>query len=161
MPDIRIGEFALDPSLHTVSGPEGTVRLEPKVMLVLLCLAEHPNQVITKERLMRAAWADTFVTDDVLTRAISELRRAFGDSVKEPRFIQTIPKGGYRLIAPVFTPVRIIRVAFHWRKRSERRCRPGMPTPRRIVHSPVLDRGCSGWCQWSGWFCWRLSSASG
>ena len=101
MPDIRIGEFAVDPSLHTVSGPAGTVRLEPKVMIVLLCLADHRNQVVTKERLMRAAWPDTFVTDDVLTRAISELRRAFGDSVREPRFIQTIPKGGYRLIAPV------------------------------------------------------------
>src|SRR5215472_2118576 len=45
--------------------------------------------------------ADTFVTDDVLTRSISALRRAFHDSAQQPRFIQTIPKGGYRLIAPV------------------------------------------------------------
>jgi len=50
---------------------------------------------------MRAAWPDTFVSDDVLTRAISELRRAFDDSVRDSRFIQTIPKSGYRLIAPV------------------------------------------------------------
>lgn len=101
MPDIRIGEFAVDPSLHTVSGPSHTVRVEHKVMLVLLCLAEHRNQVVSKERLMRAAWPDTFVSDDVLTRAISELRRAFDDSVRDSRFIQTIPKSGYRLIAPV------------------------------------------------------------
>ena len=49
----------------------------------------------------RRVWPDTFVTDDVLTRAISELRRVFGDDAKEPRFIQTILKSGNRLIARV------------------------------------------------------------
>jgi DNA-binding winged helix-turn-helix (wHTH) protein/Tol biopolymer transport system component len=97
----RIGEFDVEPSLYRLSGPAGTVRLEPKVMQVLLCLAEHSNQVVPKERLMRAVWSDTFVSDDVLTRAISELRRVFGDDVKNPRLIETIPKSGYRLIAPV------------------------------------------------------------
>jgi Tol biopolymer transport system component/DNA-binding winged helix-turn-helix (wHTH) protein len=98
----RIGEFhKVEPSLNSVIGPAGTSRLEPKVMQVLLCLADHGDQVVTKESLMRAVWPDTFVGDDVLTRAISELRRVFGDDVKDPRFIQTIPKSGYRLIAPV------------------------------------------------------------
>src|SRR4029450_12942859 len=50
---------------------------------------------------MRNVWPDAFVSDDVLTRCISELRRVFGDDAKEPRFIQTIPKTGYRLIAAV------------------------------------------------------------
>ncbi len=99
---LRIGEFHyVEPSLNRVSGPAGTVRLEPKVMAVLLCLVEHGDEVVPKERLMRAVWPDTFVGDDVLTRAISELRRVFGDDVRDPRFIQTIPKSGYRLIAPV------------------------------------------------------------
>ena len=70
-------------------------------MQVLVCLAAQAGQVVPKERLMRTVWPDTFVGDDVLTRSISELRRVFGDDVKEPRFIQTIPKSGYRLIAPV------------------------------------------------------------
>jgi DNA-binding response OmpR family regulator len=52
----RIGEFYVEPTLHRVSGPAGTVRLEPKVMLVLLCLAEHSDEVVPKERLMRAVW---------------------------------------------------------------------------------------------------------
>src|SRR4029453_8834244 len=86
------GEFYVEPTLHRVSGPAGTVRLEPKVMLVLLCLAEHSDEVVPKERLMRAVWPDTFVSDDVLTRAISELRRVFGDDVRTPRFIQTNPQ---------------------------------------------------------------------
>jgi TolB-like protein/DNA-binding winged helix-turn-helix (wHTH) protein/Flp pilus assembly protein TadD len=98
----RIGEsHDVEPSLNSVTGPAGTVRLEPKVMQVLVCLAAHAGQVVAKERLMGTVWPDAFVTDDVLTRSISELRRVFGDDAKEPRFIQTIPKGGYRLITRV------------------------------------------------------------
>ena len=91
----------VEPSLNSVTGPAGTIRLEPKVMQVLVLLAGHAGQVVAKERLIQTVWPDTFVTDDVLTRAISELRRVFGDEVKESRFIQTIPKSGYRLIARV------------------------------------------------------------
>ena len=98
----RLGDsHHIDPSLNSVTGPAGINRLEPKVMHVLVCLVEHAGEVVPKERLMQSVWPDTFVGDDVLTRCISELRRAFGDDVKELRFIQTIPKNGYRLIAGV------------------------------------------------------------
>ena len=98
----RIGEsHHVEPSLNCVTGPAGTIRLEPKVMQVLVCLAAHAGQVVGKERLMQTVWPDTFVGDDVLTRSISELRRVFGDDTRNPRVIQTIPKAGYRLIAPV------------------------------------------------------------
>jgi TolB-like protein/Tfp pilus assembly protein PilF len=69
-------------------------------MQVLICLVET-GDVVSKQTLMRTVWADTFVTDDVLTRSISELRKAFADDPKNPQYIQTIPKGGYRLIAAV------------------------------------------------------------
>ena len=82
----------VEPSLNSVTGPAGTIRLEPKVMQVLVLLAAHAGQVVAKERLIQTVWPDVFVTDDVLTRAISELRRVFGDDAKEPRFIETIPK---------------------------------------------------------------------
>jgi DNA-binding winged helix-turn-helix (wHTH) protein/TolB-like protein/Tfp pilus assembly protein PilF len=98
----RIGDsHQVEPSLNSVTGPAGTIRLEPKVMQVLVLLAAHAGQVVAKERLMQTVWPDAFVTDDVLTRAISELRRVFGDDPKESRFIQTIPKSGYRVIARV------------------------------------------------------------
>ena len=101
----RIGDaYHIDPSLNRVTGPNGITRLEPKVMQVLVCLAARAGQVVSKDRLFHAAWADTAVTDDVLTRAISELRRLFDDDPKQPRVIETIPKGGYRLIAPVTRP---------------------------------------------------------
>jgi eukaryotic-like serine/threonine-protein kinase len=98
--DFRVAEWLVEPQANTVSANGHTVRLEPKVMQVLVCLAEA-NGVVSKEHLMRTVWADTFVTDDVLTRSISELRKAFGDDPRQPKFIETIPKGGYRLLAPV------------------------------------------------------------
>jgi Tol biopolymer transport system component/DNA-binding winged helix-turn-helix (wHTH) protein len=99
--NFRVGEFLIEPQINTISGAERTARVEPKVMRVLVCLAEHASEVVPKEKLIRSVWADTFVTDDVLTRSISELRKVFGDDAKEPRFIQTIPRSGYRLVADV------------------------------------------------------------
>jgi TolB-like protein/DNA-binding winged helix-turn-helix (wHTH) protein/Tfp pilus assembly protein PilF len=98
--DFHLGDLhQVEPSLNSVTGPTGTIRLEPKVMQVLVLLSAHAGHVVAKERLLQTVWPDAFVTDDVLTRAISELRRVFGDDAKESRFIQTIPKSGYRLIA--------------------------------------------------------------
>lgn len=97
----QIGEWHADPSVRTLSCADAEVHLELKHMQVLALLAKHRGRVVTKERILQNVWADTFVGDEVLSRAISELRRVLGDSAKSPKFIQTIPKGGYRLIAPV------------------------------------------------------------
>src|SRR5215470_19325258 len=70
-------------------------------MQVLLHLAEHHGEVVNKEELIRSVWADTFVSDDVLTRSISVLRKALDDDSRQPRFIETIPRSGYRLIGPI------------------------------------------------------------
>ena len=99
--DIQVGQWLVQPKLNSISGNGKTAHVEPKAMQVLVYLAEHAGDVMPKERIMQAVWAGTFVTDDVLTRAISELRKACADDPHEPCFIQTIPKGGYRLIAPV------------------------------------------------------------
>src|SRR5215475_7104739 len=103
--NFQIQEWVVSPQLNSLRSNGRMVHLEPKVMQVLVCLAKSPD-VVSKEKLMRTVWADTFVTDDVLTRSISELRKVFDDDKKNPRFIQTIPKGGYRLIVPV-EPVRL------------------------------------------------------
>jgi TolB-like protein len=99
--DFRVGTWLVQPQLNSVSQNGIGARLEPKAMQVLVRLAESADDVVPKDRLLRAVWGDTFVTEDVLTRSISALRRAFRDNAQQPRFIQTIPKGGYRLIAPV------------------------------------------------------------
>jgi TolB-like protein len=70
-------------------------------MAVLVCLAQHAPEPVSKEKLLQVVWPDTFVGDGVLVRSISELRRVFEDEAKDPRVIQTIAKRGYRLVAPV------------------------------------------------------------
>lgn len=77
------------------------MRVEPKVMGVLVALSRRPGQLVTREELFEEVWTGTVVTEDVLTRSISELRKVFGDDPKSPRYIETIPKTGYRLVAPL------------------------------------------------------------
>jgi TolB-like protein/DNA-binding winged helix-turn-helix (wHTH) protein len=99
--DLRIGGWLIQPQVHTISRDAQVHRVEPKAMQVLVYLARHNDEVVSKERLIGEIWPATFVTDDVLTRCISELRAAFDDDPKKPLVIQTIPRSGYRLIAPV------------------------------------------------------------
>lgn len=80
-------------------------RLRPKVMEVLVLLANHPNRVLTKEEILDQVWHSRFVAESALTRTVAELRRALGDDAGTPRYVETIPKRGYRLIAPVEQPV--------------------------------------------------------
>jgi DNA-binding winged helix-turn-helix (wHTH) protein len=101
--DFRLGEWLVEPTLNRISQNGASRHLEPKVMQVLVCLAEEQGRVVGKQKLMEKVWSDTFVTDDVLTRSISELRDAFGDDARDPKIIQTIPKVGYRLLATINT----------------------------------------------------------
>lgn len=77
-------------------------------MEVLVCLASRPGEPVSKEAILNTVWADSFVTENVLARAISELRRAFEDNPRQPRFIETIPKRGYRLVAPLGSAERSV-----------------------------------------------------
>lgn len=99
--DFRVGPWLVQPSLNTISQNGTSNRVEPKMMEVLVCLAEHTGEVVPKEKLLQAVWPDTFVSDDVLKRSVSELRHVFGDDAHESRVIETIPKRGYRLVAAV------------------------------------------------------------
>lgn len=99
--DFRIGSWLVEPSLNTVSSNGTKAQLEPKVMAVLVCLAKHAPDPVPKEILRQEVWGDTFVGEGVLTRSVFELRRVFEDDARESKFIQTISKRGYRLVAPV------------------------------------------------------------
>lgn len=119
-PGFRVGEWQVQPDLGTLTRGEEQFQLEPKVIGVLVYLARHPGDVLPKEKIIRAVWPDTFVTDEVLTNAISELRKAFGDDAKNPTIIQTLPRRGYRLIAPVTGMGRS--------QEPERAAKPGIKT---------------------------------
>lgn len=99
--DFRILDWVVHPGLHRIRRGEETVHLEPKIMQVLVRLAESAGKVVTRDSLLESIWEGTFVSDDVLTRSIVELRKIFGDDSRKPHFIETIPKRGYRLIATV------------------------------------------------------------
>ena len=96
-----VGEWTVFPELNSLERYKRTVRVEPKVMQVLLVLSERSGQVVSKEQIFHRVWPDTFVSDEVLTRSVSELRKVFEDKPQEPKYIQTIPKAGYRLVATV------------------------------------------------------------
>ncbi len=113
--DFWVGDRLVRPSLGEIRlGPE-RVRIEPRSMEVLLALVAGAPEVVPKKELIDAVWGEAFVSDEVLTHAIWDLRRAFGDNASDPEFIQTIPKRGYRLIAPV-EPVELPQ-----RRASDRR----------------------------------------
>lgn len=99
-----IGDWLIDPAANELKRNGHVVRLEPRAMQALLCLAENAGRPVTREELLTRAWADCIVNDDSLSSAISKLRKAFRDDTKEPKFIETVPKVGYRLIAPTQSP---------------------------------------------------------
>ncbi len=94
----RVGEWIVEPLRNQLVGPDGPARLEPRVMRLLTALAERAPRIVSREELTEEVWPGTFVTDEVLTQSVSELRKAFGDDPREPRFILTVPKRGYQLL---------------------------------------------------------------
>ena len=96
-----LGTWVVRPLENRLVGDGAEERLEPKAMDVLVELARHPGEVVTRNHLFDTVWAGTIVTDEVLSRCISLLRQQLGDDAKNPRFIQTIPRRGYRLMCTV------------------------------------------------------------
>src|SRR5690349_14972778 len=74
------------------------ISISPKAFAVLLYLADRPGRLVTKQELLDAVWADIHVTEGVLKRAVLEIRKALGDEVEEPRYIQTLHRRGYRFM---------------------------------------------------------------
>ncbi len=97
----RLGEWRVQPDRNRLAGDASDARLTPRAMRVLVYLAEHAGEVVTRDDLSKGVWHPSVVTDDALTRIISKLRGVLGDRPGEPKFIETIPKRGYRLVATV------------------------------------------------------------
>lgn len=98
---VEIGPWILHPSLNRIERDGETIHLEPKAVAVLQLLVERAGDPVSRQELLDAVWQDVIVSDDALTQVIIKLRKALGDDSRRPIFIQTIPKRGYRLVAPV------------------------------------------------------------
>ena len=105
----RFGLFEADFEQRILTKGGLRVRLQEQPFQVLVLLLERPGQVVTREEIRQKLWAaDTFVEfDDGLNTAIKKLRTALGDSADNPRFVETIPRRGYRFLAPVTFPVQV------------------------------------------------------
>lgn len=96
-----MGNCRVSPAEGILLRGNETVHLEPKVMDVLVYFASRPGEVITREELERDVWRGALIGYDAVTATVIKLRKALGDDAKQPRFIMTIPKKGYQLIATV------------------------------------------------------------
>src|SRR6186713_3372837 len=99
--EYRFLEFRYEPERRQLAGPAGEVRLKPLPDRLLRCLLDAPGAVLSREHLIETVWTRREVNDEVLSRAIAELRALLGDDAREPRFVETLSKGGYRWITPV------------------------------------------------------------
>ena len=100
---VRFGLFEADLDASELRRQGVRVRLQEQPFQVLAMLLQRPGEVVARKELQRRLWpADTFVDfDRGLNRAINKLREALGDSSGSPRFIETVPRRGYRFMAPV------------------------------------------------------------
>jgi len=98
-----VGAWEVNPQTGTISDGLNTARLEPRAMEVLVYLASKAGTVVSRDELEREVWRGAMVGYDAVTSTVIKLRKALGDSARQPEFIATVPKRGYRLIAEVRT----------------------------------------------------------
>lgn len=96
-----LGDWQVEPLAGRLSRGDHSIHVEPKVMEVLVCLSKHAGETVSREQLLNEVWDGVVVSEEVLTRAISELRSLLGDTAREKRYVKTLPKRGYSLITPI------------------------------------------------------------
>ncbi len=97
----EFGPFHLDPAEHVLVRDGEPVALRPKELAVLVALVENHGHVLTKDELLKGVWPGQFVEEGNLNRHISSLRKVLGESSDAPQYVETVPKVGYRFVAPV------------------------------------------------------------
>jgi transcriptional activator of cad operon len=98
---LRIGAWCVNPASGQISREGETARVEVRTMRVLVCLAEHAGEVVSIEDLLNQVWSGVYVNQDSVYQAVASLRRLLGDDPKQPTYIETVPRLGYRMVAAV------------------------------------------------------------
>jgi transcriptional activator of cad operon len=97
----RVGEWRVDAKSGQISRNGESVRVEVRTMRLLVCLVERAGQVVSAEELLNQVWPDVFVSQDSVYQAVAAIRRLLGDDPKQPKYIETVPRLGYRMVAEV------------------------------------------------------------
>jgi transcriptional activator of cad operon len=98
---LRIGAWRVDADSGQISRDGESVRVDARLMRLLLCLAERASKVVTTDELLQEVWSGVVVTQDSVYQAVASLRRLLGDDPKKPTYIATVPRQGYRMVATV------------------------------------------------------------
>ncbi|MFD2167559.1 winged helix-turn-helix domain-containing protein [Thalassotalea euphylliae] len=105
-----VGDYIVEPSHNRITLKDKEFSIEPKIMEVLCYLCEHPDKVVSKQEFLDALWPGQTLGQEVITRAIFELRKIFNDSAKSPQYISTVTRKGYCFIHPVSLPENIQKI---------------------------------------------------
>ena len=98
---LRIGAWRVDPWIDEISSDGRVVKLEPRTMRLLVCLAENADRVVSVQELLDKVWPDVIVTPDSVYQSVATLRRTLGEDTREPTYIANVPRRGYRMVASV------------------------------------------------------------
>ena len=98
---LRIGDWCVYPTSGQISRNGETAKVEARTMCLLLCLAEHAGEVVSIDDLLNHVWPDVTVSQDSVYQSVASLRRLLGDDPKQPKYIETVPRLGYRMVAKV------------------------------------------------------------
>jgi transcriptional activator of cad operon len=98
---LRIGAWCVNPASGQISRNGETARVEVRTMRLLLCLAERAGEVVSIDDLLNQVWSEVIVAPDSVYQAVASLRRLLGDDPKQPTYIETVPRLGYRMVAAV------------------------------------------------------------
>jgi transcriptional activator of cad operon len=98
---LQIGDWRVDPQLGQMTRGADVVRLEARALRLLMYLANRGGETVSIDELLDQVWSGVVVTQDSVYQAVTALRRTLGDDAKQPKYIVTVPRLGYRLIAPV------------------------------------------------------------
>ncbi len=103
--DFKLGDWWVRPQRNELERDGETAHVEARSMDVLVCLGRHAPKVVSKQRLLQEVWQDSpYVGDDAISHAVWELRKALGDSARDPVYIKTVPRKGYRVVAEILRP---------------------------------------------------------
>jgi adenylate cyclase len=136
----RFGEFTLDADQRVLLCNGKPLLLAPKIVETLLALVQNSGRIVEKKELMTRLWPDTFVEESNLTYTIVQLRKTLGDDAREPRYIETIPKRGYRFIVDVEEVLSDVQVdGMHViEQQQSRETKPNVISERRVASVAVL-----------------------
>ena len=154
----RFGPFDLDPGEGTLARHGIRVRLQDLPYRLLVMLVERSGEVVTREEMRQHLWPqNTFVEfDNSLGVAIRKVRESLNDNADAPQYVETIPRRGYRFVAPVIVETPGEPLAIELQSQPVHQHQPGFrPTVHRLRRNPLLrDARFTGWPQDWHSFCW-------